>query len=514
MAMMAIIRTLATGDSARVPEISFGFGAITMYLLLRVHRPRPRRGLYLGPIVAGVMAGPIAGMAMTLAWLLVHGQTHEMANPMIAGFAGGLLLGPFIAIPLTPIAVAARDWEKGPFDPALFAVSCITVVAGLVASFVHMLAGKEAREDAALLVLGAVGLAYFVVRARRPSRAQPAAPAAGPFRSVEAADAPPRKPRAHRPSIAVLLALFSLGMIPLSHRVMAYRAEHVVVHFGGEPTPVAGLDGSARNLVVDGERACAQRGDGTLVCWGNDVGPILGAGWSNVRTPTPRAGLGKVAKYAIEGERLCVLPELGGRVRCAVGSSEFAERGPANAVDLAMDSQRLFVLTRSGEVWAGERIEGLPRAVQLRVKGERACIIDDAASVHCWAFNAKPKRLAVPGPAERVAVDKLGVTVRTRDAKWWRWRVALVASGAETYDVDEPEPLADAEGLADVITSDWFFARLFENGALRCSPVGSGFDFTQLPAGSVEEAAVSDRIVCAKTRDGVSCWVPGTMKAR
>lgn len=496
MAIMGVVCAIWSRDAALAPVLSFAFGAVTVRVLLRVQRPSAGRRLYLGPILAGLIAGPLAGAAMASTWHIGHGPTAKPASSMIAALATGLLLGPLIAVACTPIAVAARDWAHGPFDRALYTASCVTVIAGLLTTVVDAFAGRTIREDAALVVLGAVGLGTFVLRASRPPSPREA-PAAGPFRSAESPAAPIA--RSHRPRIAVVLAIVALATVPIAHRVQVHRAEHARVRFSYEPTPVAGLDANAKNLIAPNhEAACAQRGDGTPVCWGNYIGRSLVASFQHVRTPTPRAGIGPVARYAVDGARFCVLPEIGGRVRCAMAEGPFVDVGPPHAIDVATHSPQLFVLTRDGEVWDDIKIEGLPRAAQLRVSHERACIVAEEGSVYCWRFGERPTRSKVPGPADRVALSRFDTMARTRDGKWWHWsNVSAVA---------DPEPLADSDGLAEVVMSDGLLCRHFENGALRCSPSGSGFDLTNLPPGSVTEVAASDALICAKMRDGVSCW--------
>jgi hypothetical protein len=133
-------------------------------------------------------------------------------------------------------------------------------------------------------------------------------------------------------------------------------------------------------LAVGDTHACARRGDGTVVCWGERYYGALGIGGTETADVGPPGGPilvpGKVLGVAAGVSHTCVLRE-DGTVSC-FGRNNFGQVGPDPG-------------TAEEEVRTPVAVSGLPAPVAGLGSGSTAhhtCAIAPDGSLLCWGSNA------------------------------------------------------------------------------------------------------------------------------
>ncbi len=231
--------------------------------------------------------------------------------------------------------------------------------------------------------------------------------------------------------------------------------QHIRGLLGAEgPGRIEGVEGAVAVAVGD-DHACAQLGDGRVLCFGRwdaaeTLGPRAqlvdegrdtgrGAGYVELRQPQQLVA-GAAHTCALEGQ---------GRVMCW-GQNALGQLGdPETAADL--DTSR----------GTPRRVAGLPFVASIHAEQDTNCAVTDVGEVFCWGQGFGPKAMGVRVPQTRDAAMGPGfVCLATRAGTLW--------CGGESMT----------------------FAPDLESGALR------GYDDTV-------GVAVGNGFVCAHRKDGM-----------
>lgn len=281
----------------------------------------------------------------------------------------------------------------------------------------------------------------------------------------------------------------------------------------------------ARAITVGGGFACALRGTGAVVCWGDDRDGQLGDGPPLVAagrdTPAPVTGLADVVEVVAGPAHACARLR-GGGLRCW-GYNEFSQAGPAQAAPpaattLALGAARIAVGAAHACAWSDRdawcwgdntygqlgdgsrarsdvpvRPTGLGRPRELVAGARHTCLLDQVGAVQCWGDDTYGQ-LASPGRPTGEPIDE--------------HRGPVPLAPIEARGRPRPGPIP---GLADVVDLGVYEHRtcaVRRGGDIVCWHSFADQPLTpahRLP-GAVE-IAVGAAHSCARLDDGgVRCW--------
>ena len=139
------------------------------------------------------------------------------------------------------------------------------------------------------------------------------------------------------------------------------------------PQPVVGLESDVVELALGNEHGCARRGDGSVVCWGNDaLGQVGDPALGDVRAPRLVPGIGSATRIVAGDEHTCVLAARPGPVTCwGANDSGQSGHGPIGNAPGPLPGV----------------VDGITDAVELVAGGEHTCAIRATGEVMCWGYD-------------------------------------------------------------------------------------------------------------------------------
>ena len=149
----------------------------------------------------------------------------------------------------------------------------------------------------------------------------------------------------------------------------------------------------AKQLGVGRAHACAVKGSGELVCWGENARGQLGRGdevTGSSSTPVVVAGLAGVTLVAGGGNHTCALTEAG--LRCW-GSIDYGQVGNGAKESGKMAGTPQEVKGELGEVR------------QLALGTTRSCVVLGSGEVKCWGYNNYAANLLQVGSEEEAVLE-------------------------------------------------------------------------------------------------------------
>lgn len=302
------------------------------------------------------------------------------------------------------------------------------------------------------------------------------------------------------------------------------------------PQEVHGLR-DAVDIDCGSQHCCAVRGDGAVVCWGNNEYGQLGNGSTETSSvPVEVVGVADAVRVSC-GHHSCAVTK-SGRVYCwgpnkyrpsggrrSVGSYKPQLRvvtqpvqipGIEDATQLATGQWQTCALRRAGQVVCWDRLwqtldeptpffDRAPAAVAVAVGGFKTCALYKGGRVRCRV--AMGSEVEDPGihDARSISLSFWGhacvVTKRGRVRCWGGNEYGQLGNGRQERFRRRPVRVLDVSGAADVITGGAFSCARLDSGALTCwgeapdpAVLGSTDDIAKVVAGG--------NVLCALRDDG------------
>lgn len=266
--------------------------------------------------------------------------------------------------------------------------------------------------------------------------------------------------------VGIAVALASSGCRRVHHRGPAYDFQRVAAYGAG---------------------ACGVMKDGTLRCWGDAAGTTGRAG-----AELARHGPGVTAACVGRGY-VCFVA--GGEVRCARGGgAALPVDGVSGATDVSCERTRACALDGAGRVscWAApsglaRRVEGLERVVGLASGPCVTCAVIADGTVRCTGDNGdgqlgdgttEPRSGLVTAKIDKVARVSIGTrhacATRTDDAVWcWGRNDHGQLGDGGRADRALPGPVLGLVGAGDVAAGGAHACARMKDSTVRCWGDGS-----------------------------------------
>jgi hypothetical protein len=312
------------------------------------------------------------------------------------------------------------------------------------------------------------------------------------------------------------------------------------------PTPVAGLEGTPRELAVANGAVCAVLEDGRVACWGENLGRFLGKA-DRPHDARELAGLRDVERLELGPTSACATFRSRPETWCWKGDDS-ARHAPGTPMTV-QDLPKVSHLVIAGSVgYAAAAADGslyrfgldakVPSAQPLPLAGIQAmaarrhvCAVDHAGAVFCWGESdhgqcgvvAKevdtPRRVELPKPATRIAVGGFSTWAVLEDGAVFWWGSARIVTGEwTTQPAPRPFPLPEAP-RALAVGAQFACALTFAKRVLCWGQADAGVFNNGEPgaeyrrpelvlrAEGIDELVADDDGVCARVASGrVSCW--------
>lgn len=244
-----------------------------------------------------------------------------------------------------------------------------------------------------------------------------------------------------------------------------------------------GASYNADRVAASGSGVCAAMRDGTLRCWG-DVPGVTGRGVPEVVDPGPGV------KEACVG-RGFACDVSGGAVRCARAGAFEPIAGVAGVTALSCERSRACAIDGAGKVacWAmtdgpraAEGVAGIEGATALGSGGDATCAVVTGGALRCFGDNrdgvlgdgtTEPRAGVVTAKIEgavRVAIGARHACARRADETVWCWGrndQGQLGDGGRT-DRFTPAPTSNLAGVDDVSAGDAHACARMKDSTVRC----------------------------------------------
>jgi alpha-tubulin suppressor-like RCC1 family protein len=235
------------------------------------------------------------------------------------------------------------------------------------------------------------------------------------------------------------------------------------------PQPVVGLESGIVELALGAYHACVRRGDGAVICWGdNSAGQVGAQVAGDVRDPHVVDGV--VAKRLVAGDsHTCALVGSPGKVFCW-GSNQNGQLG--------RDPLATAVSTPA-------EVTGLSDAVDIAGGGEHTCAIRAGGAVVCWGYDylgqlgngsTRPTRatsfqsVVGLGGAVEVSAGRYHSCVRKGDGtvSCWGENAKGELGDGDVANQTSPVNATGIQGATLMTTGWWHTCVAFADGHMKC----------------------------------------------
>jgi len=263
------------------------------------------------------------------------------------------------------------------------------------------------------------------------------------------------------------------------------------------------MEEGAVDIALGSHHACARKIDATVSCWGLNERGEVGGDESIVAKPRAVEGLAGTIEVRLHGSETCARA-VDGTVRCwgNIGAAEHVmpiELAPMKGVSsLAVGAGHLCARRSDGSVHCAYGIAapivvaGLEHARDIVMAGARACVTDEAGSVHCWMLGRPkvavpavcasfvetstpdlvmaPKKIAGLAEVTQMALGRAHACARRNDGSVWCWGendYGQLGDGSRVAR-EAPRPVAHVTDALEVIAGGDRACALLARGEVVC----------------------------------------------